>query len=1070
MAFRRGFGTPSIFIAFALALVVLGVVFLAGRPVTVAADPAPSAIASVKQVSTTAGVPGQAITYTVVLTNTGGVTATVQMTDTLPTNLSYVQGSAGVGVVYDGSSRSIRWSGVVSATSAVSVTYRATITSPIDNGTLITNTASINDGYNAPFETAPVTTTVSSSPDLSSSRKTVNKPLANPGGTIGYSIAVNNTGGVHTTARVTDTLPISLTYVSTSLQSTMGTAVYDSSNRSIYWTGPALAGTPITISYQASVPTSTVSGAIVTNTATIQAGGSAAVETPPVTVTIASNPSRIGWTNLGLYGAIVSSIEVDPINGVVYQSGSANPGVYRTTDGGNSWTATRLPSNCGPVIVEQSLGVSYVNCQQNLWKTTDAGVTWTNVLTRSTSASGFQGIAGGMVVTGTTLYVGDNQGGIWKSTDSGANWTQTGTVVSGTAVMKLAVDPANTAVLYGVTSSKVFSSTNSGATWTDLAVSDTGFTAVAVSPFNSNTVYVGTGDTRHLWRSTNGGASWTSSNPNVSVPWVKFSLTDPNTIYVQSAKSTDGGATWQGWPVAGGGMAFDPRNPSIVYGNSGHGVQKSTDGGATWTEIDTGLEEVPIDAVVQNPQDPNHYFVGSRTGRGRSFDGGINWTWPLEGGAGFAVAMDASKVLVADNGLDRSTDGGRTWTASDLRTKQEADLGPGRSSQVHDIAIVSSDPQHVFAALAEPSTSLITPKGGVYESTDGGLTWSHTGLLDLPVNAIGVGAATTGTILYAGVGDEWGTLGIPGGVYTSTVGNTSTWTRTSLTDPYIWKLQVDPSNPLVVYAGGVIPQSSQGPAVTALYKSTNGGASWTSLLPSTQMENALRAIAIDPANSNNIYYSAASKVYQSVDAGQTWTLFADADMGGEGINALLVPVVAPSPVVTFTASISGSQATLSWTNPSDSDFAGVTIKYSASSFPALSTEGITVTTPLTGTAGASQTVTQTGVVSGTTYYYSAFARNQAGRYSLPFQTSASSAATALSVAASALQVRLPASLPVRPASEATTRNLYVAAGAGLFATSIASPTQTPTPSPLPSPGTIQKTYIPAMMKGFAGAW
>ena len=1029
----------------------------------------PDLSTSAKRVSASSASPGQAITYTIVLTNTGNGSASALVTDTLPLSVTYVPGSATGAAAYVGATRAITWGGTVAAGSAVTITYSGVITSPLNNGTAITNTASINDGASVPFDTAPVTTTISSDPDLSTSRETVNKAISSPGGTVGYSIVVNNTGTMSASARVTDTLPVSVTYISNTLQSTMGASTYDASSGTINWTGPALVGVPVTISFQARLLSSLASGAFVTDTATVQAAGRASMETSLVTVTVVSNPSRIGWTNLGLYGAIVSDIAVDPVNGVVYQSGSANPGVYRTANGGESWMPTSLPSNCGPVAVERSSGVTYVNCQQNLWKSTDAGVSWTNVLTRSMSQSGFQGIGwgGAIVVTATTLYVGDSQGNVWKSEDAGTTWNKRGTISQGTNVRRLALHPANVLELYATSETKVYKSSDGGASWTDITpTGDTDFLAVGVSPFNSSLLFVGTSSSRHLWKSTDGGASWTDTHA-FGGGWIKFHPTDPSTIYA-SGVSHDAGTSWQTIAVAGGGMDIDPRNPNVIYANSDHGVQKSTDGGATWTEINTGLEEVPIDDVAQNPQDPNHFFVGSRTGRGRSFDGGVNWTWPLAGGAGFAVAMDPSNVYVADNGLDKSTDGGRTWTASNLRTVQEADLGGGRSAQIHQIDVVPGDSRHVFAALAEPPPPGVTPKGGVYESTDGGLTWAATGLRDLPVNAMGFGATANGTIIYAGIGDQWNTPGIAAGVYTSTVGNTSVWTRTSLTNTYVWKLRVDPTNPLVAYAGGHVSEGGEGPKVTALYKTTDGGATWADLLPAAPRENALRAIAIDPVHPNNVFYSAASRIYQSVDGGTNWRVFADTDMGGEGINALLVPLAAPSPVVTFTATISGSQASLSWSNPSDSDFVGVTVKYSTMGFPMLSTEGITLTTA-SGLPEATGVYTHTGVISGTTYYYSAFSYNQAGRYSLPFQAAANSSAAAFASGASELPARSLAAAPRRPAAQAGTRNLYAAAGAGLFSTEIEAATS-PTPTPSPTPSSGQKIYFPFLAKNHAAGW
>lgn len=1032
-------------------------------PVTTTISSAPNLSTSTKLVNMAVVTPGQTITYTVFLTNTGNMNASARLTDTLPVSVTYVSGSATGGAAYNSGSRSITWAGSVTTASPISITYRAAITSPLDNGTLITNTSIINDGFNAPFDTLPVTTTISSSPVLSTSRKLVNKPISNPGGMVAYSIVVSNTGTMNTSARVTDTLPANLTYVTNTLQSTMGASLHDPSTNAVLWAGPALVGVPVTVSYQARVNSSLSSGTLVTNTATVQPAGAAAGETPSVTVTVASNPSRIGWTNLGLFGAIVSDLAIDPTTDTVYVATSGTSGVYRSVNGGESWVLTTLPSNCGPVLVERSSGMAYAACQQSLWKSSNAGLSWSLALTRTTT-SAFPGLAGAVAVSSTVIYVGDTDGGVWRSSDAGTTWAKRGAPAA-KSIRQVAVDPTNLSLVYATISDKVFKSSDGGAIWSEITpAGDTDFYAVAVSPHSSSLVFVGTGENgggKRLYKSTDGGLNWTTlGGQHAAVSRIGFHPTNASYIYLQGEMSPDGGATWQGFEAAGGGWAIDPRNPSVIYGNSSQGVHKSTDGGVTWTEVNTGLEEVPVDDVGQNPRDPNTFFIASRNGYGRTFDSGLNWTWPLStrpaaDPAGFAVALDPSSVYIAGNDLAKSTDSGRTWTATNLRQVQEADLGGGRSAQVQQMGIVPGQATHLFAALAEPTAGVVIPKGGLYESTDGGLTWAATNLKGLPVNTAGFGATGSSTIIYAGVGNINGVPLVAGGVYTSTVSNSSAWSQTSVSNAVISELRVHPSNPLVVYAGGFIP-SGQSPYQTVLYKTTDGGATWNNLLPSTQRENLVRAIAIDPVFPDNLFYATAGKISQSADGGNTWSLFSEADLGGEGINALVVPLAAPSPVVTFTAAITGGLAVLSWRNPSDADFAGVTIRNSTQGFPVLSSEGITLTT-VPGSAGASSVYTHTGVVSGTTYYYSAFAYNQAGRYSLPNQVAANSVLAAASLGIAELGLVGSASGPFRRLREQTaTRNLYAATGGGLFARSIE--------------GAAQKIYLPYLAKNHAAGW
>ncbi|MDP2662282.1 MAG: hypothetical protein Q8R28_16280, partial [Dehalococcoidia bacterium] len=386
------------------------------------------------------------------------------------------------------------------------------------------------------------------------------------------------------------------------------------------------------------------------------------------------------------------------------------------------------------------------------------------------------------------------------------------------------------------------------------------------------------------------------------------------------------------------------------------------------------------------------------------------------------------------------------------------DLGTSGRPGVGDIGLAPGETGHLFAAVRESPEGNPTPKGGVYESTDGGLTWSSTGLTGVPVNTIGFATSANGAVVFAGVGDSWGRYAGAGSVYTSAVGSTSVWRQTTIstTAPVITKLQVDPTNPLVVYAGGGFVRTGVSAAALkgVLYKTNDGGATWREITPALPDSGptGIRAIGIDPGFTNNVFCSQGSVVYQSVDGGGAWSTLSEADLGFGGIDALIVPLSAPSPVITFTATMTGSQTVLNWTNPSDSEFAGVMIRYSTRGFPVVSTAGNTLTsTP----AGAPSVYTHTDVITGTTYYYSAFTYNQAGRYSLPYQAAASPGATGLSTSEAELSLRSTASSPRRPAAQAGNKSLYAAAGGGLFAKSLADR------------ATI---YLPTLTKGFSGGW
>jgi len=117
-------------------------------------------------------------------------------------------------------------------------------------------------------------------PPLAFSTKGVNQSTALPGDPLTYTIALSNIETINVTdIRVTDTLPISLTYISDSLTATDGSYGYN--NSVISWTGSVNAGGAVTITFEAAV--SQTIGSIV-NTAVISGGGEMITRTATVAV------------------------------------------------------------------------------------------------------------------------------------------------------------------------------------------------------------------------------------------------------------------------------------------------------------------------------------------------------------------------------------------------------------------------------------------------------------------------------------------------------------------------------------------------------------------------------------------------------------------------------------------------------------------------------------------------------------------------------------------------------------------------------------------------------------------
>jgi uncharacterized repeat protein (TIGR01451 family) len=251
-----------------------------------------------KTASTEMAVHSQTVTYTVVVRDTGApLTATVYLTDEVPLGLSYISGTitATAGAVTDTHAPFLYWSGVLTPTPVVTVTYAVTVSAAAPLA--VTNSAVI-----AVSGQSPITRTATLSvvlpydyPDLTSSFKAVSSRYADYGQRITYTVGIRNRPGpLSQTVRLTDTIPSGLSYVPGTLTATTGT-VTDTFAPSLRWSGLLTPSADITITYAVTVtppaPGSARTAAFPrTNTAVIVAPGY-----PPVTrtVTVLTNPYHV---------------------------------------------------------------------------------------------------------------------------------------------------------------------------------------------------------------------------------------------------------------------------------------------------------------------------------------------------------------------------------------------------------------------------------------------------------------------------------------------------------------------------------------------------------------------------------------------------------------------------------------------------------------------------------------------------------------------------------------------------------------------------------------------------------
>jgi photosystem II stability/assembly factor-like uncharacterized protein len=344
----------------------------------------------------------------------------------------------------------------------------------------------------------------------------------------------------------------------------------------------------------------------------------------------------------------------------------------------------------------------------------------------------------------TTVFAAINDGALYKSTDGGVTWTEVAAQSGSIEVWRLFLDPQTSTTLYALDSHRNFlKSSDGGAHWTLLfhETTETPLLTVAIDPLMPTILYAGTNGAGVL-KSSDGGKNWTTLMHDVP-PRQKKVLTEPKGLLGYDRESPLS-AVPSLLPRTIYVLALDPHTPTTLYAGTNNGVWKSTDSGQSWTILNSGFNRSTSDARTANaavthltvaPTRPTTLYASmSFNGGGitTSTDGGASWNPPQRGWpANYeieAIAIDpktATTVYVAlyMAGVFKSTDGGQHWKAINIGLPVYAEPRGGTSFYISDIAV---DPQTPTTLYAEAFSN----KGeGIFKSTNGGDAWtfSHLG-------------------------------------------------------------------------------------------------------------------------------------------------------------------------------------------------------------------------------------------------------------------------------------------------------------------------------------------------------
>ena len=419
---------------------------------------------------------------------------------------------------------------------------------------------------------------------------------------------------------------------------------------------------------------------------------------PPINQSNDPMLSNFVWRSIGpaSMGGRIDDIDVVESNPFIIYVGFATGGLWKSVNNGTTWEPifdTYAVSSVGDLAICQAdpniiwVGTGEPNNRQSssfgdgIYKSTDGGKTFTNMGLKET-----QTIARIVIdpKDPNTVYVAalghlfapNRERGIFKTTDGGKTWTNVKFIDENTGFTDLVIDPLDTKTLYAASYQR------------------------RRTPWGFNGGGPGTG----LWKTTDGGKNWTKLTGN-GLPegvlgriGIDLARSNPNIIYAQIEvgpgagaggggpqgfgggggggqqaqaqanrppdpkrdgiwRSDDKGKTWRivsnnnNRPMYYSKIRVDPANSENVY-TGGLNFTKSTDGGKTFKNVQ-GIAHSDHHAIWINPKNGNHLIIGNDGGLDVSYDQGDTWEFvnTIAVSQIYAVGVDMRKPYYVCGGL-----------------------------------------------------------------------------------------------------------------------------------------------------------------------------------------------------------------------------------------------------------------------------------------------------------------------------------------------------------------------------------------------------------------------------------
>lgn len=596
------------------------------------------------------------------------------------------------------------------------------------------------------------------------------------------------------------------------------------------------------------------------------------------------------WSGGANASGRVSSIALHPTDVNIAYIGAAGGGVWKTTDGGQSWAPltdqlSSLASGAVALDAASPDTVLYGTGEQHyssdslygdgLFRSFDGGQNWSKIALKTDVGSYIARVA----ITPGLLHVCSDRGYV-RSIDDGATWsafTLGGSAWCNDLVRSTAAPQTWFAGFYGV---GIYKSIDDGASWTPLGggLPTSGFQRINLAMSNSSAdiVYASliapSGSLFGMYKTTNGGVSWTqlTATPNYvcTQGWydngMAVSPTNANILYAGGvfsycsggiARTANGGGSWSYVTVGTNGSQVHPDQHYFAFGPDGTlwvasdgGVWKTSNSGASWTNLNQGLSTAQLYTVGVHLNDASFLVSGTQDNGTLQYQGALAWP-QVVGGDGGPVAVEWSTPSRYFTTYVRMSPLYR-W----LRplVSQGTVTGPWSG----DRASWANGPLIVDPNVAN---TLLAGTHRVWQTTNSGTNWAAISP-DLTsgghLRALAF-AATDSNVIYSGSSD--------GRVYV-TLNRGTTWLLRSTGVPAgraVPDIVVSPTDPLTAFLAVDQPTGAR------LLHTVDAGVSWqdvTGTLP-----GGVRAMAMDVDFAGGVIYLGTDYgVYSTNDGGERW--------------------------------------------------------------------------------------------------------------------------------------------------------------------------------------------------------